>query len=318
MEVVRDLIVVGSGPGGLTAALYGARANLHPLLLAGEPRGLELPGGQLMITTDVENYPGFPEGIKGPELMDRFMKQVSRFGTEIIEQHVEEISVQDEWPFRVRSGEEWYSCRSLILAPGAYAKWLDLPSEERLRNKGLSACAVCDGALLAKPGSHVMVIGGGDTAMEEALYLTRFAGKVTIVHRRDELRASRIMQKRAKENPKIELLLDSLPVDYLGDDEITGLRVKNKVSGEESDHEANAVFVAIGHKPNTDFLRGSGVELDEAGYVVVNHNVETNVEGVFAAGDVHDTHYRQAVTAAGFGCMAAIRAERWLESKEAE
>jgi len=307
---MRNVIIVGSGPAGYTAAIYAARANLAPLLFASEPRGIQLPGGQLMLTSEVENFPGFPEGVTGPELMEQMRKQAERFGTEIVEEDVEEVEFKQGGPFRLRTPSGWHESLVVIVATGATANWLDLPNEMKFRNRGLSACAVCDGLFFK--GQEVMVVGGGDTAVEEALTLARNASKVTLVHRRDKLRASVIMQQRARENPKIHFLWNTVLTEYIGNDVLEGVRVRNVVSGEERVEPIGGIFMAIGHTPNTAFLRGA-LELDSSGYIVARNHVETSVEGVFAAGDVHDHEYRQAVTAAAFGCMAALKAERWLE-----
>jgi len=307
---MHNVIIIGSGPAGYTAAIYTARANLSPVLLASEPKGQQIPGGQLMFTTDVENFPGFPEGVQGPELMELMKKQVLRFGTEIIEEDVEEVAFKPGGTFRIRSLSGWRDTRSVIVATGAAAKWLQLPDESKFRNRGISACAVCDGLFFRK--QEVMVIGGGDTAVEEALTLAHHASKVTIVHRRDTLRASKIMQRRAAENPKIHFLWNAVVTGYGGGDVLQSVFLKNVVTGKEWTENVSGVFMAIGHHPNTEFLRGV-IELDPQGYIVTKNGVETSMEGVFAAGDVHDRYYRQAITAAGFGCMAGLRAERWLE-----
>jgi len=309
-ETMRNVIIIGSGPAGYTAAIYSARANLSPLLFASEPKGLQMPGGQLMFTTEVENFPGFPQGIQGPELMELMQKQVRRFNTEIIEEDVEEVDFKPGGPFRIRSNSGWQESRAVIVATGATAQWLQLPDESKYRNRGLSACAVCDGMFFRN--QEVMVVGGGDTAVEEALTLAHHASKVTIVHRRDALRASKIMQQRATENPKINFLWNTVITGYKGDDVLQSVTLKDVVTSKERTQEIGGVFMAIGHHPNTEFLRGV-LELDAQGYVVTRNGVETNIEGVFAAGDVHDRYYRQAITAAGFGCMAALRTERWLE-----
>ncbi len=309
---MRNVIIIGSGPAGYTAAIYTARANLAPLLFASEPRGIQLPGGQLMLTTEVENFPGFPQGVSGPELMEQMRKQAERFGTEIVEEDVQEVVFPQGGPFRLRTPGGWHESLAVVVATGATANWLNLPGEMKFRNRGLSACAVCDGLFFR--GQEVMVVGGGDTAVEEALTLARNASKVTLVHRRDKLRASVIMQERARENPKIHFLWNTILMEYIGKDVLEGVRVKNVVSGEERTEAIGGVFMAIGHTPNTAFLRGA-IELDSSGYIVARNHVETNVEGVFAAGDVHDHEYRQAVTAAAFGCMAALKVERWLESR---
>jgi thioredoxin reductase (NADPH) len=298
------VLIIGSGPAGYTAAIYTARAELRPVMLA----GLQF-GGQLMLTTDVENYPGFPASIAGPEMMEQFQKQAERFGTRI---HNEDATSVDfsKRPFRVETEERALLADAVIVATGASAKWIGLPSEQRLMNRGVSACATCDGALYR--GKPIAVVGGGDTAMEEALFLTRYGTKVTVIHRRDELRASKIMQERAKKNEKIEFVWSSAVEEVLGDDFVTGLRIKHLVTGAVSTLPVEALFVAIGHKPNTDLFRGQ-LDLDEVGYLKVEAgSTRTRVPGVFACGDAMDPTYRQAVTAAGTGCMAAIDCERWL------
>jgi thioredoxin reductase (NADPH) len=307
---MQNVIIIGSGPAGYTAAIYAARANLSPLLLASEPKGLQMPGGQLMFTTDVENFPGFPKGVQGPELMELMQKQVSRFGTEIIEEDAEEVDFKPGGPFRIRTQSGWLDCRSVIIATGASAQWLELPDESKFRNRGISACAVCDGMFFRN--QEVMVVGGGDTAIEEALTLSHHASKVIVVHRRDTLRASKIMQKRAAENQKISFLWNTVITGYQGKDALQSVMLKDVATGREWTQEIGGVFMGIGHHPSTEFLRGT-MELDEQGYIVTRNGVETSVDGVFAAGDVHDRHFRQAITAAGFGCMAALKAERWLE-----
>jgi thioredoxin reductase (NADPH) len=307
---MRNIIIIGSGPAGYTAAIYSARANLSPLLLASEPKGMQMPGGQLMFTTEVENFPGFPEGVQGPQLMELMQKQVLRFGTEIIEEDVEEVDFKPEGPFRVRTQSGWFESRSVIVATGATAQWLELPDESKFRNRGISACAVCDGMFFRN--QEVMVVGGGDTAIEEALTLAHHASKVTVVHRRDALRASKIMQGRAAENPKIGFLWNTVITGYRGDEVLRSVALKDVVTGREWTQEIGGVFMGIGHHPSTEFLRGV-IELDNMGYIVTRNSVETSMGGVFAAGDVHDRHFRQAITAAGFGCMAALKAERWLE-----
>jgi thioredoxin reductase (NADPH) len=300
----RRLVIVGGGPAGFTAALYSGRAELAPAVVA----GLQI-GGQLMLTTDVENYPGFPEAVTGPELMERFQRQAERFGAAVFAEDATEIDLSQR-PFRVRTTERELTADAVVLALGASARWLGLPSETRLQNKGVSACATCDGALFR--GKPMAVVGGGDTAMEEALFLARFATEVTVIHRRGSLRASKIMQERAQAHPKIRFAWNSEVDEVLGSEFVTGLRLRDAKSGETRELPVEAVFVAIGHKPNTDLLRGQ-LELDSVGYIKVESGgTRTSVEGVFACGDAMDPSYRQAVTAAGTGCMAAIDAERWL------
>lgn len=314
---IENVIIIGSGPAAYTAALYSSRANLTPLILEGEAgRNEGVPGGQLMITTDVENYPGFPEGVKGPELMELMRKQAERFGTRIETGWVQKVDFSKR-PFRIGTAEKEYQARAIILATGAGAKFLGLPSEKLLMNRGLSACATCDGALPVFRNKPLAVIGGGDTAVEEATFLTRFASKVTIVHRRDQLRASKIMQDKARKNPKIDFLWNSVVTEILDAKagKVTGVRVQNVNTKEEVVYPVGGVFVAIGHEPNTGFVKGH-VELDDKGYIKVTRGTYTDVEGVFAAGDCVDHVYRQAVTAAGMGCMAAIDTERWLESQD--
>lgn len=314
MAKVENLVVIGSGPAAWTAALYAARADLDPLVLEGEPRGIMLPGGQLMITTEVENYPGFPEGITGPELMQKMKAQAGRFGTRFKMEMVENVDFQNR-PFQVTtsSGDE-YRAHAVIVATGANAKWLGLPNEERLAQSGggVSACAVCDAALPIFRDRVLAVVGGGDTAMEEAMYASKFASTVYVIHRRDELRASQVMARRVLEHPKIEVLWNTVVEEILGYEQIEGLRLKDTGTGETRDLEVGGLFVAIGHRPNTDFLGGQ-LDLTEHGYVKTrNWRTATEIDGVFAAGDVMDDFYRQAVTAAGTGCMAALEAERWL------
>jgi thioredoxin reductase (NADPH) len=301
----RKLLIIGSGPAGLTAALYAARANLEPLVFAGHA-----PLGQLMITSDVENYPGFPDGIQGPELMDLFRRQAERFGAELIEKDATRVDFSER-PFRVWVGADEYRGDAVIVATGASALWLGLESEERLRGRGVSACATCDGFFFRN--REVAVVGGGDTAMEEALFLTKFADKVTIVHRRDAFRASRIMVDRALKHPKIDVVWNSEVTEVLGNDIVSGLRLRDTRNGEESELGLQGVFIAIGYRPNTELFKGQ-LDLDEKGYCVVTNETRTRIPGVFVAGDVHDHVYRQAVTAAGDGCRAAIDAERWLAS----
>jgi thioredoxin reductase (NADPH) len=304
------LAIVGSGPAGWTAALYAARAELQPVVIAGL-----MTGGQLMLTTEVENYPGFPESVTGTELMERFQKQAERFGARV---HTEDATRIDLFrrPFRVETPERVVLADALILATGASARWLDLPSEHRLRNRGVSACATCDGALYK--GKPMAVVGGGDTAMEEALFLSRYATRVTVIHRREELRASKIMQERARKNEKIDFAWNAVVDEVLGQDGVTGVRLRDVNTRATRELPVEALFVAIGHQPNTELVRGQ-LDLDDVGYIrVKSGRTATSVEGVFACGDATDPVYRQAVTAAGTGCMAAIDAERWLAAQGIE
>jgi thioredoxin reductase (NADPH) len=300
------LIIVGSGPAGLTAAIYAARANLEPIVLAGST-----PGGQLMLTSDVENYPGFPDGIQGPDLMNLFRAQAERFGTQIVDVDIDRVDLSSR-PFRLWARGVEYRAQSVIVATGASAMWLGLESETRLRGRGVSACATCDGFFFRD--KEIAVVGGGDTAFEEASYLTRFASKVHMLHRRDEFRASRIMVERARANPKIDIHTNTAIEEILGDEKVSGLRLRDIETGAERELPADGVFIAIGHRPNTEAFR-DWLEVDGKGYLVVRDKTNSQIEGVFIAGDVHDHRYRQAVTAAGDGCMAAIDAERWLESQ---
>ena len=310
----HQLIIIGSGPAGLTAALYAARANLNPVVFEGVQ-----PGGQLTITTEVENFPGFPKGIQGPELMELMREQAQRFGAKSIYKNVTKVDLSGK-PFRLWSEEIEHTADSLIVATGATAKWLGIPSEKTYMGYGVSACATCDGFFFK--GLEVVVVGGGDTAVEEATFLTKFATKVTIVHRRDQLRASKIMQEKAKENPRIAFAWDSVIEEIIGKDDngkkaVTGIRLRNVKTGQESILKTDGVFMGIGHKPNTDLFVGQ-LEMDSVGYLVTkDRSTRTSVAGVFAAGDVADSVYRQAISAAGTGCMAAIDVERWLESRHA-
>jgi thioredoxin reductase (NADPH) len=303
----RKVAIIGSGPAGLTAAIYTARANLEPIMFAGNT-----PLGQLMITSDVENYPGFPGGIQGPELMQLFRDQAARFGTTILDQDVTRVDF-GERPFRMWVGDDEYRADAVIVATGASALWLGLPSEEEFRGRGVSACATCDGFFFRD--REIAVVGGGDTALEEALFLTRFASKVVMLVRRDQFRGSKIMQDRAFEHPKIEVRWNTAVTEVRGDMTVQELALKDTQTGEESKLMVQGLFVAIGYKPNTDLFKGQ-LDLDPRGYctTATGADTSTNVEGVFVAGDVHDHKYRQAVTAAGEGCKAAIDAERWLES----
>ena len=311
MTSVRNVIIVGSGPAGLTAAIYAARANLAPLVIEGEPSSTsDQPGGQLMLTTDVENYPGFPEGIMGPDLMARFRDQAARFGAEFITEKATKVDMQLR-PFQVWVRDTVYEADAVIVSTGARSLMLGLEAETRLIGHGLSTCATCDGFFFR--GQHIAVVGGGDSAIEEAIFLTKFADKVTLIHRRDTLRASKIMQDRAFANPKIEFLWDTVVENILGSEKLEGVEVANVKTGATSTLPVTGLFVAIGHRPNTDLFTGV-LDTDENGYILTQPgSSKTNVEGVFACGDVQDHTYRQAITAAGSGCMAAIDAERWLE-----
>jgi thioredoxin reductase (NADPH) len=311
----RDVVILGSGPAGLTAAVYTARANMRPLVIEGEPSSTsDQPGGQLMLTTEVENYPGFVDGILGPELMGRFRAQAERFGAEFLTRKALSVNL-DVRPFGVftdDSGEPVLLARSLIVATGARSLTLGVPGEGRLLGHGVSTCATCDGFFFRN--QHIGVVGGGDSALEEAIFLTRFGDSVTVIHRRKELRASKIMQDRAFANDKIEFRWDSVVSEVVGDQKVSGVVVKNVTTGATEELPLSGLFVAIGHKPNTDIFAGK-LDMNEAGYIVTRAGTRTNVDGVFACGDVQDHVYRQAVTAAGSGCMAAIDAERWLEAQ---
>jgi thioredoxin reductase (NADPH) len=314
----QKLVIIGSGPAGWTAAIYAARANLDPVAYIGVPKndpGPILPGGQLMLTTDVENYPGFPEGVSGPEMMDMFQKQAERFGTKVVQADVTKVDFTKK-PFEMETSDgETVRAHAVVVATGATANWLNLENEQRLARSGggVSACAVCDGALPMFRGKPMAVVGGGDSAMEEATYLTKYASEVYVIHRRDKLRASKIMQERYLSKPNAKVLWNKTVVDVLGDDIITGVELEDTETGERSTLEVSGLFVAIGHTPATNFLRSSGLVFDDKGYIQLEHrHSATNIDGIFAAGDVADAEYRQAVTAAGMGCQAAMDAERWL------
>lgn len=314
----RQVIIIGSGPAGLTAAIYSARANLSPLVIEGEPSSTsDQPGGQLMLTTDVENYPGFPEGIMGPDLMQNFRSQAERFGATFLTQKVSRVDFSHS-PFRMWTGdpnveEASYSADAVIVSTGARSVMLDLPNEFQLVGHGLSTCATCDGFFFRD--QEIAVVGGGDSAMEEATFLSRFASKVTIIHRREELRASKIMQERAFSNPKIDFLWNHEVISYIGESKLEGITVRDVNSGNEKNIDLSGLFIAIGHKPNTDIFINQ-LDLLDNGYLVTKPDSSlTNISGVFACGDVQDFTYRQAITAAGSGCMAAIDAERWLEEQ---
>jgi thioredoxin reductase (NADPH) len=311
--------IIGSGPAGLTAAIYTARARLRPIVIEGElTSNTDQPGGQLMLTTEVENYPGFVDGVMGPDLMGSFRAQAERFGADIVTERASRVDLSAA-PFGIWSGEPdapapTWTAKTVILATGARALMLELPNEQRLLGRGVSTCATCDGFFFRE--KKIAVVGGGDSALEEATFLTRFGRSVTVIHRRKELRASKIMQDRAFKNQKIDFVWDSAVVDVLGDSSVSGIRVRNVVTGEDSDLKTDGLFVAIGHVPNTELFTGQ-LDMDAAGYLITESGTKTNVPGVFAAGDVQDHIYRQAVTAAGSGCMAAIDAERYLEAEEA-
>jgi thioredoxin reductase (NADPH) len=315
-DTPRKVLIIGSGPAGLTAAVYTARASLEPLMLEGEPSSTsDQPGGQLMLTTEVENFPGFPDGIMGPELMDRMRAQAVRFGTEILTEKASRVDFSSR-PFRVwvgdpDAGEPTYTAESIIIATGARSLMLGIDGEDRLLGHGVSTCATCDGFFFR--GHDIVVVGGGDSAAEEALFLTKFADSVTLVHRRDELRASKIMQDRLRANDKIRFAWNSVVTELKGDTRLEGVRLRNVLTDEVTDLGATGLFVAIGHKPSTDLFAGQ-LAMEDTGYLITTRGSHTSVEGVFACGDVQDHTYRQAITAAGSGCMAAIDAERWLES----
>lgn len=305
--MTEQVLIIGSGPAGLTAAIYAARADLEPLMIEGMERG-----GQLMITTDVENYPGFPDGVMGPDLMEQMRKQAERFGTRIVSSDVTDVDFSSS-PFTAKVGSDKYTAQSVIISTGASARWLGIEGEERLRGYGVSACATCDGFFFRD--KELLVIGGGDTALEEALFLTKFASRVTVVHRRDEFRASKIMATRVLEHPKIDVLWDTVAEEIVGEDLVTGARLRNVKSDEVNEFAAEGVFVAIGHTPNTGIFEGQ-LDRDDTGYLLTDPGTtRTNVAGIFAAGDVTDKIYRQAVTAAGMGCQAALDAQHWLQEQ---
>jgi len=300
-----DVIIIGSGPAGLTAAIYATRANLKTLVIAGSKWG-----GQLMLTTLVENYPGFPEGIQGPDLMMAMRKQAEHHGAEIVDIDFSNADFSKK-PFSIVAGDKTYEGRSVIIATGADTKWLGVPGEKEKIGRGVSSCAPCDAPFFRN--KNVIVAGGGDSAMEEALVLTKFATSVTIVHRRDEFKASKIMQDRARQNPKMKFMLNTEIAEVLGKDKVEGVKLKNNKTNEITEMPIDGVFVAIGHMPNSNVFKG--IDADKEGFIIVKDHTKTNIEGVFVAGDVHDNHYKQAVTAAGFGCMAALEVERWLSSQ---
>jgi thioredoxin reductase (NADPH) len=304
--LVYDVIVIGSGPAGLTAAVYSGRALLKTLVIAGA-----IPGGQLMLTTEVENFPGFEQPILGPELIQRMRKQAERFGAEFIQDDAREVDFKNR-PFKVKTTGETYEANAMIIATGASAKWIGLESEARLRGRGVSSCATCDGFFFR--GKDTVTVGGGDVALEDTIFLTSFVNHATIIHRRDKLRASEILQERAFKNPKISFVWDSVVEEIVGEQKVEGVRVRNVKTGKQEVIKCNGVFVAIGHQPNTSIFHGQ-IELDEKGYVVTRQATATSVEGAFAAGDVRDFHYRQAVTAAGDGCRAALDVRDYLEGK---
>ena len=311
MSTHHRVIIIGSGPAGLTAAIYAARANLAPFVIEGEPSSTsDQPGGQLMLTTDVENFPGFPEGIMGPELMMRFRDQAARFGATFLTGKATKVEFGEK-PLKVHVRDEVFTADSVIISTGAQSLMLGLEAEERLIGHGLSTCATCDGFFFR--GKEIAVVGGGDSAIEEANFLTKFASKVTLIHRRDSFRASKIMQDRALNNPKIEMLWNTAVTDIVGKDQLESISLKNTVTGAESSMNVAGLFIAIGHRPNTDVFKGV-IDMEDSGYLITRpDSTYTNIEGVFACGDVKDHVYRQAITAAGSGCMAAIDTERWLE-----
>lgn len=299
-----DVIIIGSGPAGLTAAIYTTRADLKTLVISGVKWG-----GQLMLTTEVENFPGFPEGIQGPDLMQNMRKQAERFGAEFVDDDFTSADFSSK-PFKVSVGDKTYEAKSVIIATGADTKWLGVPGEQEKIGRGVSSCAPCDAAFFRN--KNVIVVGGGDSAMEEALVLTKFATSVTMVHRKDTFRASEIMQKRVKENPKVNIQFNSEIVEVLGEGKVEKVKIKNNKTGQISEMPVDGIFVAIGHIPNSNLLKD--IEVDEAGFIKVHEHFLTNKEGVFAAGDIHDSHYKQAITAAGYGCAAALEVQKWLEN----
>ena len=305
MEDTENLIIIGSGPAGYTAALYAAREEFKPLVISGVPSG-----GQLMLTTLVENYPAFPEGIMGPELMELFRKHAERFGTRFIDENVTSVDFSKR-PFKVMVGDKEYAAKCVIIATGASAKWLGIESEQKLMGRGVSSCATCDAPFYKN--KNVIVVGGGDTAMEDSLFLTKFASSVTIIHRRGQFRASKIMQEKVKANPKIKIMFNTTIEEVLGDQKVNGARLKDIVTGKTHEAKIDGVFVAIGHSPNTSFLNGV-LKLDDLGYIITKNEVKTDIEGVFVAGDVADRVYRQAVTAAGSGTKAALEARHYLQN----
>ncbi|MEM3455533.1 MAG: thioredoxin-disulfide reductase [Candidatus Micrarchaeia archaeon] len=304
---IENVIIIGSGPAGLTAAIYAARAELKPIVISGMQ-----PGGQISQTTLVENYPGFPDGIMGPELMDNMRKQAEKFGTRFIDEEVVSVDFRNR-PFTIKTETKELKSKAVIIASGATAKWLGVPGESKLIGKGVSGCATCDGFFFK--GKDVAVIGGGDTALEDAIFLTKFANSVTIIHRRDQLRASKIMQERAFANQKIKFIWDTVVTEIIGEEKVTGIRIKNVKTGEEKEMKIDGVFVAIGHSPATNLFKGQ-IEIDENGYIIKKENTETSVKGVFVAGDVADKRYKQAIAAAGDGCKAAIDVEKYLQEKD--
>jgi thioredoxin reductase (NADPH) len=304
---MEKLIIIGSGPAGLTAAIYAGRANLAPLVISGYQ-----PGGQLMLTTDVENFPGFPDAVQGPDLMTQMRAQAERFGTRFVDRDVALVDFMAH-PFKISVEDESYEAQTIIIATGASARWLGIESEARLRGKGVSACATCDGFFFKD--KHVVVVGGGDSAMEESLFLSRIASRVTLIHRRGEFRASKVLQERVLSNEKIFVEWNTVVEEILGKDSVSGVALRNVKTNEEKRIACDGIFIAIGHMPNTELFRNQ-IKLDERGYIVIKNNTETSISGIFAAGDVCDYRYKQAITAAGSGCMAAIDAEKFLESLE--